>query len=400
MKKRILFVIPSLWSGGAEKSLITVLSLFDYDKYEVDLLAFRRDGLFADKLPKKINCIYDTSDYEMFDNRIADSLKYFLKKFSFLTAYERIKYTRILKAEDCFERDKKIWKILRKRLPAVEKKYDCAIAYTDNFACKFVLENVNADFKIGYVHTDLKTYEHDRDSFRDRLEKMNRIVTVSENCKKSLEEEIPDLCGKITVIENITSRKIITEEAESEDVYPERTEGETRILTVGRIVPVKNIGLAAEACAELKKREKNIRWYHIGTGDLRDELEKQIAELKIEDNFILLGEQSNPYPYMAQCDIYVQPSKLEGKSIAIEEVKCICKPIVVTDFSTAASQVNDGVDGFICRKNKDDMADKIEMLIENPELCRAFSEAQSKENTGNESEINKLYNLIEKGREI
>lgn len=397
MKKRILFVIPSLWSGGAEKSLITVLSFFDYDKYDVDLLTFRRDGLFADKIPKEIKKVFDTADYEYFDNKIDISLKYFLKKFKFLTVYDRIKYIRLFKIENDIEKNEKIWKMLRKRLPVINEKYDCAIAYTENFACDYVSDEVNADLKIGYVHTDLKTYEHNKEFFRNRLMKLDRIVAVSEKCRESIEEEIPELCGKITVIENITSKKFISKEAESENVYPERADGETVILTVGRIVPVKNIGLAAEACAELKKRGRKIRWYHIGTGDLKEKLEKQVSELGIEDEFIMLGERSNPYPYMAQCDIYVQPSNLEGKSIAIEEVKCLCRPLVVTDFSTAASQVNDGVNGFICKKNKEDMADKIEMLIDSPDMCRAFSEAQSKENVGNEDEIDKLYYLIENG---
>lgn len=395
MKKRILFVIPSLWSGGAEKSFITVLSLFDYEKYEVDLLAFRRDGLFADKIPEEVNCIYDTEKYEMFDTGIKDSLKYFLKKADIISAAERIKYSKLFGAPDDFERDKRIWRILKKKLPVIKKKYDCAIAYTENFACKFVCDEVNADRKICYLHTDLKTYEHDTDSFRDRFEKADRIVTVSENCRRSFCEEFPEMADKISVIENITSRKLVQAGAESENVYPEKAPDETRILTVGRIVPVKNIGLAAEACAELKNRGRNVKWYHIGTGDLENELKQKITELGIGDRFILLGEKSNPYPYMAQCDIYVQPSKLEGKSIAIEEVKCLCRPLVVTDFSTAASQVNDGVDGFICKKNSLDMADKIEFLIDNPDVYERLAETLKNEFLGNEDEIYKLYSLID-----
>lgn len=395
MKKKILFVIPSLWSGGAEKSFITVLSLFDYEKYEVDLLAFRRDGLFAEKLPKEINLIYDTEKYEMFDTGIKTSVKYFLKKFDFISAVERVKYSKLFGEPDDFERDKKIWKILRKKLPVINKKYDCAIAYTENYACKFVCDEVNADRKICYLHTDLKTYEHNSESFKDRFEKADRIVTVSENCRRSFCEEFPEMADRISVIENITSRELVRREATEKDVYPEKTSDETRILTVGRIVPVKNIGLAAEACAELRNRGRNVRWYHIGTGDGENELKRKIAELDIEDRFILLGEQNNPYPYMAQCDIYVQPSKLEGKSIAIEEAKCLCRPLIVTDFSTASSQVNDGADGFICKKNSRDMADKIEFLIDNPDVYEKFAAALENEPLGNEDEIYKLYSLID-----
>ena len=112
--------------------------------------------------------------------------------------------------------------------------------------------------------------------------------------------------------------------------------------------------------------------------------------------FIMLGEKSNPYPYIGQCDIYVQPSLFEGKSIAIDEAKCLCRPIVVTDFSTVHDQITDGVNGLICRMDKINMADKIEYLIENKRERTRLTENLSREKVGNEEEIFKLYELINK----
>ena len=51
--KNILFVMPSLGSGGAEKSLVNLLNLIDYEKYAVDLLLFKREGLFLSQIPKE-----------------------------------------------------------------------------------------------------------------------------------------------------------------------------------------------------------------------------------------------------------------------------------------------------------------------------------------------------------
>lgn len=399
MKKKVLFVIPSLWSGGAEKSLVTLLSLFDYEKYDVDLLTFRKDGLFADKIPEEVNLISGTERYEMFDGNFKNSMKYFLKKADVFSILRRIKYTLILSKPDDYERDKKIWKIIKKQLPKIDKKYDCAIAYTENFACEYIKYEVEADKKICYVHIDVNIYEHDTDSLKNRLCTADKVVTVSEKCRESLVEEFPDMADKFTVIENITSKKVVRTDSVSEPVYPTKAPEETVILTVSRLVPVKNIELAVSTCAELKKRGKKIKWYHIGVGNLRDQLIRQISELGIENEFILLGERKNPYPYMEQCDIYVHPSTLEGKSIAIEEVKCLGKPIVIAECSTASSQIDNGKTGFICKRSEQDMADKIEMLIENKDIRESFSENLEKYYRDNEGEINKLYELIESGKE-
>ena len=125
------------------------------------------------------------------------------------------------------------------------------------------------------------------------------------------------------------------------------------------------------------------------------ETEKQISENNLQNIFILLGEKSEPYPYMGQCDIYVQPSLYEGKSIAIDEAKCLCRPIVVTNFSTVHDQITDGVNGLICRMDKTDMADKIELLIDSKEERKKLIENLKREEIGNENEIKKLYTIID-----
>jgi len=394
MKKKILFVIPSLRSGGAEKSLISVLSLFDYNKYEVDLLFFRRDGLFFEKIPKEINFLYDTTDYEIFDGSAKEAITYFIKKLNFSAAINRIKYAKTFSENDYDLREKMQWNCLKKTLPKIKKEYDCAIGYLEGNANNCVVDLINAERKVCYIHNDISKLPHSHENYKRVFESSDKVVTVSEICLGSLVKEYPEFSDKFCVIENINSPKLIREDSNEETVF-KKMDSESIILTVGRCSPQKNIELAVDTCAELKKRGRKIKWYHIGKGEQFEQVKKYVSELSLEDSFIMLGERSNPYPYMAQCDIYVQPSRFEGKSIAIDEVKCLCKPMVVTNFPSVYDQLTDCVNALICEMNKEDMADKIEMLIDNSELMNKFSCNLEKEETGNEKELNKLYKLIE-----
>lgn len=390
----MLFVIPSMRSGGAEKSLLTLLTVFDYEKYDVDLLCFRHDGLFFDRLPSEVNVLPDSERYEMFDGDARLAVKYFLKKGMLVSAIDRWKYSRLGSMEDVKKANELRWKHLKKQLPKIKKEYDCAVGYLEGNANRFVVEGVRAKRKICYVHSVIDKLEIDKESFGRSFAEADSIVTVSEECRNNLLKNYPELEKKFFVVENITSKKLLEKESEIEAAYPKKN-GEIIINTVGRFSEPKNISLAVDACAELVRRGNKIKWYHIGEGPLRAEIEKKISENGIEKFFILLGERSNPYPYIGQCDIYVQPSLYEGKSIAIDEAKCLSRPIVVTDFTTVHDQITDGTDGIICKMDKDDMADKIETLIKNRDLRERLTENLRYEKTDNEEEILKFYKLID-----
>lgn len=387
MKKKLLFVIPSLRSGGAEKSLIALLSLIDYEKYDVDLLCFRRDGLFYDKIPQKVNVIKGTEDYEMFDGDAKAAIIYFLKKGKFYSLLDRVKYTRKSLTEN--ER----WNLLKKQLPRIDKEYDYAVGYLEGNASYFAVENVQAKRKICYVHNDFKKLGLCKKKNRELFAKCDKVVTVSQVCLDSLTDEFPELCEKFMIIENITSPKIINEYASEETPY-EKDQGKFIITTVGRLAPQKAIDLAVKASELLKKKGYDFKWYHIGTGGLRDEIESLISSLGVEDEFILLGERANPYPYIGQCDVYVQPSRFEGKSIAIDEAKCLCRPIVTTNFTTVADQIQDGINGLVCEMDENDIAVKIETLLNDEGLRKKLAQNLSEEKTGNEEELEKFYSIL------
>ena len=393
MKKKLLFVIPSLRSGGAEKSLVTLLSLTDYEKYDIDLLCFRREGLFYDKIPQEVNVINGTEDYEMFDGDVKAAIMYFIKEGKLSSAIDRIQYIRCYKEADHELKDRKMWNLLKKQLPRLNKKYDCVIGYLEGNASSYAVGYENTGKRICYVHSDIKKLGINKNINRETFEKCDVIATVSQACAESIAEEYPFARDKIAVIENITSARLLKQYAQEETGFNKK-ENEKIILTVGRFSPPKGIDLAVKASAILKKKGYNFKWYHIGTGELKEEIEALISSLGVENEFILLGEKSNPYPYIGQCDVYVQPSRYEGKSIAIDEAKCLCRPIVTTDFTTVADQINDGVNGLVCEMNENDIAAKIETLLIDEELRNKLTRNLSEEKTGNEEELEKFYSIL------
>ncbi|MEE1065447.1 MAG: glycosyltransferase [Acutalibacteraceae bacterium] len=393
MKKKILFVIPSLRSGGAEKSLLTLLTLIDYQKYSVDLLCFRREGLFYDKIPDEVNVITGTEDYEMFDGGAKSAVMYFLKKGRLSSVADRIRYIGAYRESNPDLKVRKMWQLLKKQLPDVNKKYDCVIGYLEGNASFYAADYENTDKRICYVHSDIKKLGINKAANTEAFEKCDVIVTVSQACADSIADEFPFAESKTVVIENITSARLLRKSAQEETVFNKNGD-ENILLTVGRFSPPKGIDLAVKAAKILKDKDYKFKWYHIGTGELKDEIEALISSLGVENEFILLGERANPYPYIGQCDIYVQPSRYEGKSIAIDEAKCLCRPIVTTNFTTVADQINDGVNGLVCQMNETDIAEKIETLFNDKNLRKELEENLEKEKTGNEEEIEKFYAVL------
>ncbi|MEH7226818.1 glycosyltransferase, partial [Bacillus sp. JJ1566] len=107
-----------------------------------------------------------------------------------------------------------------------------------------------------------------------------------------------------------------------------------------------------------------------------------------------LGTDPNPYPYINQCDIYVQPSRHEGFCITLAEAKCLRKPIVSTNFTGAKEQINNRIDGLIVDVSENGIYEGLLELIKNNDLRRTFSQNLSKADFKNDKEIKKLLKLV------
>lgn len=401
MKKNLIFIIPSLNSGGAEKSLVTLLSLIDRDRYNVDLLLFRNEGLFAGQIPGYVNVIEAGEDYLRFDGSFADAERYYLSRGKLSKTARRLLYSAVLYSRDTDRKNRLSWKYLSSIMPKLPRVYDVSIGFLEGHATYYSVDKITAAKHIGWLHIDYDMITSQKNMDEPYYRQLDYLVGVSQKCCEKAEREFPFLKGKTVLIENIISRSMIEsmaagENASDTSVY-NTADGETVLLTIGRLSPQKGLDIAIPACAEIKRRGRRIKWYLIGRGALLDELKALAVKNGVENDFVFLGEKANPYPYIRQCDIYVQPSRFEGKSIAIDEVKCLAKPIVVTNFSTVVDQITDGVNGLIAEMTPGSVADKVCALLDDAELKKRLCENLINEDVGNEDEINKLYRLIEEG---
>lgn len=393
MKKKLLFIMPSLDVGGAEKSLITLLGLLDYARYDVELMLFKKTGFFLERVPGQVRIIDAGRDYEYFDGSARKALAHFIGEGKFRLAWLRLRYTRALDLAESVAKRQSVWRCLSDAMRRPGQGYDAVIAYMEGNPIYYALEKTQAVKKIGYIHSDYNQLGLNPEFDRMFFEKLDAIVTVSDACAESMARTFPSCARKITVIENIISVKEIERLAYTQRVFDENFKG-LNLVSVARLAREKGIDIALAACALLVDAGVDIRWHIIGDGSERQALEMAAAQAGLSGRFLLLGAKKNPYPYMAQCDIYVQPSRYEGKSIALEEAKALAKPIVATEFSTVGGQLKDGENAFIAGMEPEKLAQKILSLIRQPQLREQLSANLKRSRAGNEAEIEKFYTLL------
>jgi glycosyltransferase involved in cell wall biosynthesis len=172
-------------------------------------------------------------------------------------------------------------------------------------------------------------------------------------------------------------------------------DGTFRIVSVGRFSKAKGFDLAAEACRAALDRGVNLTWYIVGYGGEEEAIRRAIRTHGVADRFVLLGKRLNPYPYIRACDLYCQPSRYEGKAVTVREAQILGKPVLITRFPTASSQLREGVDGHVCELSVEGLRDAIARLANDPEERRRLSDACRASDYGAASDIRKLYRLIE-----
>ncbi|GIM28741.1 glycosyl transferase [Clostridium polyendosporum] len=395
MKKNILFIIPSLCAGGGERSLLNLLNEIDYKLYNVDLFLLNHNGMFMEFIPREVNVVPLLEKFRIFKLPLNTSIISFLTKGNITLAYNRFMFSlKNRTSNNISQKEQYTWKYLSKALDELNKEYDVAIGYLEKTSTYFCVEKVKAKKKIGWVHIDYDKLGMDPNFDISYFSKLDNIITVSEECANVLKKIFPKEEKKIKVIYNINSAATINKLALENLDINKKSEEEIMLLTIGRLHYQKGLEMAIEACSLLMNKGYNIRWYVIGEGEERNSLQKLIKEKHLEDNFVLLGLKPNPYPYIKQTDIYVQPSRFEGKSIAIDEAKILCKPIVVTNFSTAKDQITNGENGIIVDMDPKEIANGVELLIKDESIRKKLSSNLSKLSLGTEAEIDKLYDLL------
>lgn len=395
MKQNIVFVIPSLDAGGAEKSLVNLLNTIDYSLYNVDLVLLHKKGIFLGMLPKEVEVLDLNFNYITFSKELIASCFTYLKQGKFNLIFSRILFfvkNKFIKNKAVAEQ--KSWQNIKKAIEVLPKKYDAAIGFLEKSSLYFAVDKIDAKVKIGWIHTTYSNSGMMPEFDLDYFKKCNAVIAVSHDCELDLQNNFPEVKNKFKTIYNIVSTAVIynLSNEKNEDVH--FINSENSIVTVARLSLEKGIDLAVATSKILSEKNINFKWFVIGDGPERENLEFKINAHNLQKHFYLIGLKQNPYPYLKSCKIYVQPSQYEGKSMAIEEAKILCKPVIVTNFLTAKDQINTGINGIISEMNAESLAREIINVLQNAALQEKLQQNLSKEKLGTEDEINKLYEII------
>lgn len=394
--KKILIISHAMEIGGAERALIGLLNSFDYVNYEVDLFLCRQEGELLSFIPDEVKLVpMNQARY------LAIPMINLVKQKAFKMLYGRLKGKFLAKnrvKQLGLEQQNQVsltysHKYTYKYIEFInkDKEYDLAISFlTPHYIC---LHKCNAKKRIAWIHTDYSTIDIDVETEYSMWNAYDYIVSISDQCTKSFLQKFPRLENKIVRIDNIILKEILEKEANSIDVHREMN-GKINLLSIGRFDLAKNFDNVPCICKKLIQYGLDVKWYIVGFGGNEGLIKEKIKEFAMEDRVILLGKKSNPYPYIKACDFYIQPSRYEGKSVAVREAQILKKSVIITRYPTSASQLEDGYDGIIVEMDNNQCAKGIYDFITDKERLTKIIHNLENINYDNAAEIEKLYELI------
>lgn len=395
--KKILIIHSTMEIGGAETSLLGLLNAFDYTLVSVDLLLLDPIGELLHLIPEEVHLLDVIPEYRALVIPIKNALREGQIAVAAARLWNKLNYG----IRNCVQHYTDYCYVVKQGahrtalpfLPKIPQSYDLAISFIDPH---FILgEKVKARTKIGWFHTDFIRIKPEEKIEREMWEKCDYAVNVSDSCKVNFDKAHKWMLHKSLVIENILSKSFLNQQAEAFTVNLEMPKNKSmRLLSVGRFCGAKNFDNIPDICRRLCEDGLDIKWYLIGYGADETLIRQKIAEAGMSERVVMLGKKENPYPYMKACDVYVQPSRSEGKCVAVREAQILCKPVIITNYATAGSQLTDGFDGVVVPMDNEGCAAGIAAVLRDEALLARLRENTSKSDYTNSGEVEKLYALM------
>lgn len=357
--KKLLFIVDSLNGGGAEKVLYDILKNINLSKYKIELFLIENKGVYIEKIKKlEIDINYLFKERKDFINNII------YRKFKSMII-------RILRHFYCK------YPLLIKKLK--NKNYDIEIAFLEGYSTVLVANRKNNSKKIAWIHTDLLKHKVLNNTLEKKsYQKINKIICVSEDSKKSVLELYPENKDKMQVIYNPIDKKNILEKSK-EEINIKFNKNKINIMTIGRLIKIKGYDILLQSHNKLIKEGLNYNLIILGEGPERNNLEKYIKENNLENNTQLLGFKENPYSYLKEMDIFISSSRYEGYPLVLCEALCLEKPIIATNCTGPKEILENGKYGLLAEvENMDDLAIKMKKLILDKKLREKYSELSKK----------------------
>ncbi len=336
---KVLFLIHDLGPGGAEKVLVNLVNNMDPQQFDITVMALFGGGLNEQFLKPHI--------------RYIACFRHMIRGNSHLM--------KLLSPRQIHD-----W--------LIKDHYDIEISYLEGPSARIISGCPHADTKlVSWIHVEQHTKAVAAQSFRSYAEsvrcygRFHRTVCVSEYVKQDFLSLHPGL-RNVCVLYNTNETAQILEKAKEPVESGIFREGEIRLCGVGKLLRNKGFDRFARIHKRLRENRFSVHTYILGEGSLRSELESYIRENQLEDSFALLGYQTNPYKYVAQCDLFVCASLAEGFSTAATEALILGVPVCTVEVSGMKEMLGEHNEyGIVTENDEDALYEDIKSLLENPE---------------------------------
>lgn len=350
MKKRILFINGHLNLGGIERSLVDILRNFDCSKYDVDLMLFQGEGDYRDEISSGIN-IYSYDVTTTYGPLLQTLWKAFISLSLFQFLY---------RLATSLGKPLVIMKLF---CTPCHKHYDVVISFRPGLSNSIATKCINAHKHISWWHHgEMNLSRAEKQILAEEYRLCDKIVTVSKSCTRMLQQEFPKYVGKFVTIPNM----VFTEEilAKSLLYKPVRVNA-LNIVTVGRLTPEKNTSFCIDIASRLKSQNIPFHWNIIGGGEEYDNLCQKIVRNDVSDFVTLLGPLSNPYPYIANSDIYFHPSLVESQGLTILEAMTLGIPTISVASDGPKEYITNGRNGILIEPSVNEAVIAISQIYSN-----------------------------------
>lgn len=397
-KPRIIILMHYFELGGAEMALIGLLCALDPSRVDVDLFIYSHQGPLMKFIPKWVNLLPEDPAYSVVERPIVETIKKKQYKVALGRLIAKAKHKLFVNYAKIEGEDASLYSFighcLSDVLPNISSnvEYDLCISFLTPH--DFGWHKVRAKRRIAWIHTDYSQMFVNRSLELNVWGAYDAIASISDEVTHSFVKAFPSLESRVIAIENILPESYVRARADEFNVSEEMT-GKVRLLSIGRFCAAKNYdNVPYIARYMVKLGIQDLKWYIIGFGGDEALIRTKIKETGMEDHVVLLGKKENPYPYIKACDIYVQPSRYEGKSITVREAQILCKPVAVTAYPTAPSQIKNGVDGVIVPLGNEGCARGLAEFIADTATQSRIVEYLRTHDYANISEVEKIYNII------
>lgn len=343
--KKVLFLIHDLGPGGAEKVLVNLVNNMDQEKFDITVISLFGGGVNEQFLNKNIR--YKAIFKKMFRGNS--------------------KIMKLLSAETLHR-----W--------FVKDTYDIEVSYLEGPSARIISGCQNSDTSlVSWIHVEQHTRKVAAQSFRSYQESMecykrfHQTVCVSDYVRRDFLSIYPEIDNTIVLYNTNETMQILDKKDEPLEDVEVFQENEVRICGVGKIMPAKGFDKLARIHKRLRDEGYPVHTYILGTGSEQSKIEAYLRDNQLEDSYTFLGYQTNPYKYVAHCDLFVCASIAEGFSTAATEALIVGTPVVTTLVSGMKEMLGENDEyGIVTENNEEALYQGIKKLLDNPVLLEHY----------------------------